>query len=124
MSVHYLPTAEGRDDPSSDETARELVFLAGHDSLLLPDDDAHDPLAVELVTNGVRPVRLTLAERLDAATRLLATGASIRSVCLRLGLPPGTEDRWLHMHERLSSGVSVLVLVIFVIVQVVQQIAS
>lgn len=111
MTIYYLPSTEGRDDPSADLTARELILLAGpDDNLLLPDDDAYDPLAVELAECGVRRVRLTLAERLAAATRILASGASVRSVCLRLGLPEGTEDKWHQLHKRAITVVSALVI--------------
>ena len=124
MSVRYLPSAEGREDPSADETARELVFLAGHDARLLPEDDAYDVTAVELAANGIRPVKLTLAERLAAATRILTSGGSVHSVCLRLGLPSDTEGKWLQLHDHLSSVVSIIVALAFMIIQVVQQIVS
>jgi len=115
VTVYYLPGTGSAEDDTPGEIARELVFLAGPcDPMLLPDDDAFDLAAVELAANGARPVRLTLPERLAAASRLLASGVSVRSVCLRLGLPSDTEHKWRQLHTRVASIVSVILVIVAV----------
>ena len=96
MPVSHLHTDPGR---AADLTARELVFLAGPDDLwLLPEDGVLDPCAVAVAADGARHVRLTTAERVAAAIRILTSGGNVHNVCLRLGLPEGTESKWLQLH--------------------------
>jgi hypothetical protein len=55
---------------------------------LLPDDGIIDPIAVEIAATGQRPVRLTAAERREAAARILAEGGSPWLISRRLKMTP------------------------------------
>jgi hypothetical protein len=49
-----------------------------------PDDGIIDPVAVEIVARGIRPVARTAAERQLAAARILAHGGTPTHVSTRL----------------------------------------
>lgn len=51
---------------------------------LLPDDGIVDPVAVDLAATGNRAVRLTAAERREAAAIILAGGGSAWCIAERL----------------------------------------
>ena len=100
-----VASAETGGDQSdrTETTARELMFLAGpFDPWLLDEDGVTDSTAIDTAVYGMRQVRLTLAERITAATRILAGGEGVRSVCRRLGLPDDTEYKWNQL-QRLES---------------------
>jgi hypothetical protein len=101
------------DRVNTNETiAREVVFLAGPcDAWLLPEDGVTDYTAVETAADGQRRVRLTMAERVAAASYILVSGGSVRNVCRRLGLPAGTEFKWEQLQSlesRAMYGLAVL----------------
>jgi len=89
---------------SARAAARLLVFLAGpHDPGLRPDDGIIDATAVDLAVNGMCCSWLTVPERLKAATRILASGATVHSACARLRLPDGTEAQWARAASMLTA---------------------
>jgi len=51
---------------------------------VIPDDGIIDAVAVEVAASGQRPVRLTCAERREAAARILARGGTVGVVAKRL----------------------------------------
>lgn len=114
----------GAERETADQTARELVFLAGPEDLgLLPDDGINDQVAITVAANGVRRVRLTVDERLAAAVEILTSGGSVRSVCVRLRLPDGTEAKW-HKLKKWAGKAAGLTVTVLALGEVIQQISD
>lgn len=57
---------------------------AARRSWVLTDDGVIDPIAVEIVASGSRPIALTRAERQLAAGRILARGGTLSLISRRL----------------------------------------
>lgn len=60
---------------------------------LLPDDGLIDEVAVSIAVSGARRVRLTEAERLEAAARMIRRGADVAELAAHLGTNPATAGR-------------------------------
>ena len=80
------------------------AYRKRNDPNWLPEDGVFDPIAVDIAALGLRVVRMTDAERMAAAKRILAQGGNSGTLMTRIGI---TNSQAVHlMHRTREAGIA------------------